>query len=144
MKSLFRHPVRSLVSINRQLTVFNKSMLRNKQREICKFVSLAGLLIGRNVWKSSVDNMVGIKLIMRKQLDHRLNRVLSINQFSRLSVFIKGLLRFPWSRSEIYCDFGLPVSHSVCKTGFCLYGKDNEIDWYKRHKDLFQLLVAGT
>ena len=125
-----------------------------------KYVNLACLLIpDYDVSKSPVDNMPGTELFKRQQRDHRLDRVLSITQFFKAFGIYKRVMceAFPQRRDELnlyeadianiyehYGDLFYQYHVQFSRQAAAYMEKGIKIDWSKRHKDLFQLLVGGA
>ena len=123
-----------------------------------KYVNLASLLIP-DYDSSLVDNMGGLDQPRRQQRDNRLDRVLSITQFYKAFGIYKRVMceAYPQRRDELdlyEADIGRIFEHygsvfyqyhvTFSKQAAAYLEKGFKVDWSKRHKDLFQLLIGGT
>ena len=125
-----------------------------------KYVNLASLLIpDYDTSKLPADNMVAVELIKRQQRDHRLDRALTITQFYKAFGVYKRIMceAFPQRRDELdlyEADIGNIYEHygdvfyqyhvQFSRQAAAYMMKGIKVDWSKRHKDLFQLLIGGT
>ena len=119
-------------------------------------MNLASLLIpDYDASKASLDTV----MLRRQQRDHRLERVLNISHFCKAFGIFKRVIceAFPQRRDEFdlyeveignihehYGEGFLQISCPVFKQAAVYMEKGIKIDWFKRHKGLFQLLVGGT
>ena len=123
-----------------------------------KYVNLAALLVPDNAFKST-ESIVGLELLKQQQRDHRLDRVLSITQFYEAFGIYKHVMceAFPQRRNELdlyEADIGEIFNHygeifyqyhvQFTKKAAAYMEKGIKVDWSKRHKDLFQLLIGGS
>ena len=124
-----------------------------------KYVNLARLLIpDYDTSKLPADNMLAVELIKRQQRDHRLDRALTITQFYKAFGVYKRIMceAFPQRRDELdlyEADIGNIYEHygdvfyqyhvQFSRQAAAYMMKGIKVDWSKRHKDLFQLLIGG-
>ena len=125
-----------------------------------KYVNLACLLIPDFEVKSILqDNIYGLDFLMIGHRDHHLDRSLSIPQFYKTFGVYKRVMReaYPQRRTELdlyEADIGNIYEHygevfyqyhvQFSKRASAYLEKGIKIDWSKRHKDLFQLLIGGA
>ena len=125
-----------------------------------KYVNLACLLIPEFEAPSvSVNEFSGIELLHQGRRDHRLDRILNITQFYKAFGIYKRVMceTFPQRRPELdlyEADIGNIFEHygeifyayhcQFTKKAAAYLEKGVKIDWSKRNKDLFQLLVGGV
>ncbi|MEW8548788.1 MAG: hypothetical protein AB2693_35255 [Candidatus Thiodiazotropha sp.] len=125
-----------------------------------KYVNLASLLIpDYDTSKLPTDSMVAVELLKRQQRDHRLDRALTITQFFKAFGVYKRIMceAFPQRRDELdlyEADIGNIYEHygdifyqyhvQFSRQAAAYMMKGIKVDWSKRHKDLFQLLIGGT
>lgn len=125
-----------------------------------KYVNLACLLIPDfDAPSVSYDTLNGLEILKKDKRDHRLDRALSITQFFKAFGIYKRVMceAFPLRRSELdlyEADIGNIFEHygdifyqyhvQFSKRAAAYMEKGIKIDWSKRHKDLFQLLVGGA
>lgn len=125
-----------------------------------KYVNLASLLIpDYDTSKLPTDNMVAVELLKRQQRDHRLDRALTITQFFKAFGIYKRIMceAYPQRRDELdlyEADIGNIYEHygdvfyqyhvQFSRQAAAFMVKGIKVDWSKRHKDLFQLLIGGT
>ena len=123
-----------------------------------KYVNLATLLIPDMDTKVS-ENLGVLEFLKRQQKDHRLDRPLNTMQFYRAFGIYKLVMceAYPQRRAELYlygADIGDLYDHygevfyqyhvKFSKKAAAYMEKGIKVDWSKRHKDLFQLLVGGS
>ena len=133
----------------------------NMRRNITsgKYVNLAALLIPDMDATKVSENMGALEFLKRQQKDHRLDRPLSITQFYRAFGIFKRIMceAYPQRRVELdlyEADIGDIFDHygeifyqyhvQFTKKAAAYMEKGIKVDWSKRHKDLFQLLVGGS
>ena len=125
-----------------------------------KYVNLACLLIPDfEAPKASTDDMNGLEFLRRDRKDHRLDRALNITQFYKAFGIYKRIMceAYPLRRIELdlyEADIGIIFEHygnifyqnhvQFSKQAAAYLEKGIKVDWSKRHKDLFQLLVGGV
>ena len=125
-----------------------------------KYVNLACLLIPDfEAPKASTDDMNGLQFLRRDRKDHRLDRALNITQFYKAFGIYKRIMceAYPLRRTELdlyEADIGNIFEHygnifyqyhvQFSKQAAVYLEKGIKVDWSKRHKDLFQLLVGGV
>ena len=123
-----------------------------------KYVNLACLLIPDfEAPKASTDEMNGLEFLRRDRKDHRLDR--DIIQFYKAFGIYKRIMceAYPLRRNEIdlyEADIGIIFEHyenifyqyhvQFSKQAAAYLEKGIKVDWSKRDKDLFQLLVSGV
>ena len=138
------------------IDVVSDSMRRNITGG--KYVNLAALLIPDMDTSKVPENMDAFELLKRQQRDHRLDRPLSITQFYKAFGIFKRVMceAYPQRRDEldlyeadigsIYDHYGEVFYHyhvQFTKKAAAYMEKGIKVDWSKRHKDLFQLLIGG-
>ena len=125
-----------------------------------KYVNLACLLIpDYEAPNISFENMNGLEFLKKDRRDHRLDRALTITQFFKALGMYKRVMceAYPMRRTELdlyMADIGSIYEHygdifyqyhvQFSKRAAAYMEKGIKVDWSKRHKDLFQLLVGGT
>ena len=125
-----------------------------------KYVNLACLLIPDfEAPKASTDDMNGLEFLRRDRKDHRLDRALNITQFYKAFGIYKRIMceAYPLRRNEMdlyEADIGIIFEHygnifyqyhvQFSKQAAAYLEKGIKVDWSKRHKDLFQLIVGGV
>ena len=119
-----------------------------------KYINLACLLIPDfGVPSVAMNDMNGLEFLKKDRRDHRLDRALTITQFTKAFGVYKRVIceAYPLRRNELdlfEADIGniyehiLPVSCAVLQTSSAYLKKGIKVDWSKRHKDLFQLIVG--
>ena len=133
----------------------------NMRRNITavKYVNLATLLIPDMDIPKAPENMSALEFLKRQQKDHRLDRSLTITEFFKAFGIYKRVMceAFPQCRDELdlyEADIGNIYDHygevfyqyhvSFTKKAAAYMEKGIKVDWSKRHKDLFQLLIGGS
>lgn len=125
-----------------------------------KYVNLACLLIPEfEVTKLHTENLSGLDFLKHQQRDHRLDRALTITQFFKAFGIYKRIMceAFPQRRDELdlyEADIGNIYEHygeifyqyhvQFSRRAAAYMEKGIKVDWSKRHKDLFQLLIGGN
>ena len=125
-----------------------------------KYVNLACLLIpDYEASVTSYENLSGLEFLKRDRRDHRLDRALSISQFFKAFGIYKRVMSeaYPLRRTELdlyEADIGNIYEHfgdifyqyhvQFSKRAAAYMEKGIKVDWSKRHKDLFQLLIGGA
>lgn len=124
-----------------------------------KYVNLACLLIPDFETPSVSADMSGLDYLKRDRKDHRLDRPLSISQFFKAFGIYKRVMceTYPLRRMELdlyEADIGNIYEHygnifyqyhvQFTRQAAAYMEKGIKVDWSKRHKDLFQLIVGGT
>lgn len=125
-----------------------------------KYINLASLLIPEyEIPISSLTELSGIELLRKSNRDHRLDRVLSITQFYKAFGIYKRVMceAYPQRRTELdqyEADIGNIFEHygdmfyqyhvQFTKQAAAYMEKGIKLDWSKRNKDLFQLLIGGV
>ena len=107
---------------------------------------------------TSYENLSGLEFLKRDRRDHRLDRALSISQFFKAFGIYKRVMSeaYPlrWTELDLYeADIGNIYEHfgdifyqyhvQFSKRAAAYMEKGIKVDWSKRHKDLFQLLIGG-
>ena len=125
-----------------------------------KYINLAALLIAdfepQNV---TMNEASGLEFLRQGRRDHRLDRSLSIIQFFKAFGLYKRIMSeaYPQRRLELdlyeadigniyehYGDIFYQYHRQFSKKAAAYLEKGIKIDWSKRDKDLFQLIVGGT
>ena len=125
-----------------------------------KYINLACLLIPDfEAPKAFNDDMNGLEFLRRDRKDHRLDRSLNITQFFKAFGIYKRIMceAYPLRRTELdlyEADIGNIFEHygnifyqyhvQFSKQAAAYLEKGIKVDWSKRHKDLFQLIVGGV
>ena len=125
-----------------------------------KYVNLACLLIPNfEAPKASTEALNGLEFLKRDRKDHRLDRALNISQFYKAFGIYKRIMSeaYPLRRKELdlyEADIGNIFEHygdvfyqyhvQFSKQAAAYLEKGIKVDWSKRHKDLFQLIVGGA
>ncbi|MBV2113496.1 MAG: hypothetical protein KUF82_21295 [Candidatus Thiodiazotropha sp. (ex Ctena orbiculata)] len=124
-----------------------------------KYINLAALLIPDNDGLKSAENNAALDFLKHHQRDHRLDRPLSITQFYKAFGIYKRVMceAFPQRRDELdlyEADVGNIYEHygevfyqyhvQFSKQAAAYIEKGIKVDWSKRHKDMFQLLIGGS
>ena len=124
-----------------------------------KYVNLATLLTPDLDIPKAPENMSALEFLKRQQKDHRLDRSLTITEFFKAFGIYKRVMceAFPQRRDELdlyEADIGNIYDHygevfyqyhvSFTKKAAAYMEKGIKVDWSKRHKDLFQLLIGGS
>ena len=107
---------------------------------------------------TSYENLSGLEFLKRDRRDHRLDRALSITQFFKAFGIYKRVMseayrlrrtELDWYEADIgniYEHFGdifYQYHVQFSKRAAAYMEKGIKVDWSKRHKDLFQLLIGG-
>ena len=136
--------------------VISDSMRRNITSG--KYVNLASLLIPDFEVTRPVNDSLSMDTLKRTR-DHRLDRSLSITQFYKAFGIYKRVMceAFPQRRNELdlyEADVGNIHEHygeifyqyhiQFTKQAAAYLEKGIKVDWSRRHKDLFQLLIGGS
>ena len=125
-----------------------------------KYINLACLLIPDFVAPTAPkEDMNGLEFLRRDRRDHRLDRALTITQFYKAFGIYKRVMceAYPLRRIELdlyEADIGNIFQHygdifyayhvQFSKQAAAYLEKGVKVDWSKRHKDLFQLIVGGV
>ena len=125
-----------------------------------KYINLACLLIPEFEAPNVTTNEIsGIEFLRQGRKDHRLDRVLTITQFYKAFGIYKRIMCevYPQRRLELdlyEADIGNISDHygemfyqyhcQFTRKAAAYLEKGIKIDWSKRNKDLFQLVVGGV
>ena len=125
-----------------------------------KYINLACLLIPEfEAPNITTNEMSGIEFLRQGRKDHRLDRVLTITQFYKAFGIYKRIMCevYPQRRLELdlyEADIGTIFEHygeifyqyhcQFTRKAAAYLEKGIKIDWSKRNKDLFQLVVGGV
>ena len=125
-----------------------------------KYVNLACLMIPDfETPNFTTNNTNGLELLKQGRKDHRLDRALTITQFFRAFGVYKRIMSeaYPQRRLELdlyEADIGNIYEHygdifyqyhcQFTKKAAAYLEKGIKVDWSKRDKDLFQLIVGGA
>ena len=125
-----------------------------------KYVNLASLLLPEfDTPYFTSNDLSGLELLRQSRRDHRLDRPLSISQFLKAFGIYKRIMceAFPQRRLELdlyeadignifqyYGDIFYQYHVQFSKKAAAYLEKGIKVDWSKRNKDLFQLLVGGV
>lgn len=125
-----------------------------------KYVNLACLLLPEfDTPNFTTNDISGLELLRQSRRDHRLDRALTITQFYKAFGIYKRIMceAYPQRRLELdhyEADVGNIYDHfgdifyqyhvQFSKKAAAYLERGVKVDWSKRNKDLFQLLVGGA